>query len=217
MQGWTDTPLNARGVEQANRIAGRMQEEMGISAIYASPLQRAWQTAETIGKAIGVAPVIEPRLKERGLGIIEGLTFAQVKERYPELFEQWHSERMAFPEEEPRTVFHERVRDLIHDIQQRHAEGRIGLVTHGGALGMFMAIVLQLDLERNFPFRFDNACLNVVEFGGRAPRVVALNDTCHLRHAEQHSSAEQEFVLDARVAAGGQRLHSVDSTPREAG
>ncbi len=64
---------------------------------------------------------------------------------------------------------------------------------------MFMATVMQLDLDRHFPFWFDNACLNVVEFGGRVARVHALNDTCHLQTSPRHYSPEQEMALDVKV------------------
>ncbi len=198
MQGWTDTSLNARGLEQAGLIARRMQDESGFAALYSSPLQRAWQTAQVVGRAMGLSPIPDERLKERCLGIIEGLTFPEVQEHYPDLYRQWRSEkvRVALPGEEGREIFRDRVQSLVQEIQERHPDGKIVLVTHGGALGMIMATVMHLEMERHFPFWFDNACLNIVELGGRTPRVMLLNDTCHLRQVEHRAAAEQEVALD---------------------
>ena len=205
VQGWTDTPLNAKGLAQARLIACRLGEEKGFDALYSSPLQRAWRTAEDIAGAVGLTPVPEPRLKERCLGMIEGHTFLEIEQQDPELYRRWRQDprRVALPGEEARECFQDRIRDLLEELQARHPGGRIILVTHGGTLAMIIATVIQLDVERHFPFWFDNACLNVVEFGGRVPRVLSLNDTCHLRNGSSHPSVEQEPALDAKTGRNG--------------
>ncbi|MGE5140642.1 MAG: histidine phosphatase family protein [Rudaea sp.] len=202
VQGWTDTPLNAKGLAQARLIAARLGQEKGFAAIYSSPLQRAWRTAEDIAGTVGLSPVAEPRLKERCLGMIEGHTFLEIEQQHPELYRRWRQDprRVALPGEEARETFQDRIRGLLEELQARHPDGRIILVTHGGTLAMIVATVIQLDVERHFPFWFDNACLNVVEFGGRVPRVLSLNDTCHLRNGSRQPNVEQELALDAKTA-----------------
>ncbi len=204
IQGWTDIPLNAKGLAQARLIAGRLCQEEPFTALYGSPLSRAWQTAELIGEAVGLTPIPEPRLKERCLGEIEGLTMPEIKERYPELYRQWRAggSRLPFPAEEGREAFQARVQEMLRDLEARHTEGRILLVTHGGALGVIMATVMQLDLEKHFPFWFDNACLNIVDYSERGPRVSSLNDICHLREHGRPETAEQDLALDTKTDTG---------------
>jgi hypothetical protein len=66
-------------------------------------------------------------------------------------------------------------------------------------MGMIMATVMHLDLARRFPFWFDNASLSIVEFGQAIPRVLALNDTCHLRNGWSHPDEAQEFLFDQKT------------------
>ena len=57
IQGHTDIPLNAHGQLQAERLAQALAEQDPLHAIYTSDLQRAHQTAATVGKRLGLTPV----------------------------------------------------------------------------------------------------------------------------------------------------------------
>jgi probable phosphoglycerate mutase len=71
-QGHNDQPeLTSRGRRQASSIAERLRG-IPIGAIYASDLRRAWQTAAPLAVAAGVPVVLDRRLRERGLGVLEG-------------------------------------------------------------------------------------------------------------------------------------------------
>src|SRR5690606_8727808 len=77
--GWTDSALTETGLAQAQRAATRLAaEHPDITAIYASPLQRAFNTAQAIADALGLEVVSEPRLKEYGIGILEGVSFGDL-------------------------------------------------------------------------------------------------------------------------------------------
>ncbi len=201
IQGWTDVPLNATGLAQARLLADRLGQESGYTALYGSPLRRAWETAEIIGQAVGLEPIPEPRLKERCLGEMEGLNMPEIKERYPDLYRRWRSGNLhePFPGEEQPEVFRGRVQGLLQELGSQRTDGRVILVTHGGTLGMIMATIMQLDLNRHFPFWFDNACINVIRYDERGPRVSALNDTCHLRDHERPRTDEQELALNDKI------------------
>src|SRR5713226_3385839 len=85
IQGHTDTPLNARGIEQAEQLAARLATEAKIDALYSSPLARARVTAEIIGKKLGLAASFDDRLKEKHLGEMEGMSFAEIEQQKPDL------------------------------------------------------------------------------------------------------------------------------------
>jgi broad specificity phosphatase PhoE len=88
MQGQLDPPLSDFGFEQARCAAERFVGHR-LEAFYSSDLVRTWQTAEVIGRAIGMDPVAEPGLREIALGEWEGKTREEVIDDYPELWEQW--------------------------------------------------------------------------------------------------------------------------------
>lgn len=200
IQGMTDVELNAKGLAQAQVLAERLSEEDDIVALYSSPLRRAYTTGEIIGRRLGLAPITDRRLVERDMGLVEGMTGDEVRERFPEIHFAWKegNKRVPFPGEERREDFQRRLREFLDDIQTRHIDHKVAVVTHGGAMGMIMATVMHLDLDRRFPFWFENASFSVVEFGGPVPRVLSLNDTCHLRDGLPHPDEQEEFLFDAK-------------------
>jgi probable phosphoglycerate mutase len=89
IQGRRDSPLTPLGRSQALRM-GRALARIGVGAlpVSVSPLGRTRATAELLGREAALGPVsFEPRLMELSLGSWEGLTFAQVKARFPALLE----------------------------------------------------------------------------------------------------------------------------------
>ena len=90
IQGHIDIPLNETGLWQAAR-AGEALADEAVGAIYASDLQRAWQTAQAIAAAQPrpVQVVADPRLRERAFGSFEGRTFAAIEAETPEDARRW--------------------------------------------------------------------------------------------------------------------------------
>ncbi len=132
-QGQADPPLNARGLAQARALAVRWQRE-GIrpAAIYASPLQRAWQTAEILAQATGAPLHAEPRLKEIGLGAWEGVLTPEIMRRWPETFRHWEERPWATrpPGGETIAEVQQRVYAAIDEIVARHPDETIAIVAH---------------------------------------------------------------------------------------
>ena len=180
IQGQADPPLDGVGREQARRLAERLREDAPVT-LYTSPLQRAQETAEIVGEALGVPVVPDERLKEYDVGEITGLTWAQIEERYPEVARLWGeaSESLEIPGEEGNAPFRARVAAVFDEIGSRHAEGTAGVVAHGGTLGIYLNHLIGLPTWLS-PFRFGNGSLSIVELNPVRPRIALLNDTCHL-------------------------------------
>lgn len=208
LQGSQDTPLNTRGLEQAERIADRLAHEGGFLALYSSPLSRAWQTAQVICRTTGLEPIPDERLRERSLGLAEGLTGAELDERFPQGLEGSGGDlaRLSFPGEETRETFAVRASAFFRDLQGRHSDGKVAVVTHGGAIVLIIAQLMHLDLGRPLPFWIDNGSISQVEFGGPIDRVLTLNDSCHLSSPASHGELEQSVALDTRSAGSGSGL-----------
>ncbi len=201
MQGRTDTPLNAQGLTQAQRLAERLMREEQIDAIYTSPLARARITAEIVGQKLGLKPIPDERLMERGAGVFEGLTAPEFAERYPDLHRAWLNEahRPNLPGAEARDDFHRRVAAFLDSIRAEHPHQRIAVVSHGGTLSMLLATLIGLDFYRRSPFRFDNTSFTRVHWTDGTVRVELLNDTCHLNRTDEQSVAEQQVLTDAET------------------
>jgi broad specificity phosphatase PhoE len=184
LQGHSDIELNPRGQEQSERLAARLLEEGDFSAIYASPLRRAYDTAARIGAALKLPVTPDVRLLERSLGQLEGLTMNEIREQFPEVHRAWTlgGPRPHIPGEETRQDFVRRVSEFIQDVRSSHAEGRVIAVTHGGTINMLLMVSLGLDVEHPLPFWIDNCSINLVQWGERGARLRGLNDVCHLNH-----------------------------------
>jgi probable phosphoglycerate mutase len=193
IQGHTDTPLNARGVEQAEQLAARVAAEGRIDALYTSPLARAHMTAEIIARRITHTPLCDDRLKEKSLGELDGMTMLDFQQRYPDLYARWQvsQEHVPLPGEETPPEFARRVQTFLDDVRARHANGaRVVIVAHGGTIGMVIATLIGLDINRRLPFWFDNASVSLMDLGGSRPRLRLLNDTCHLRNGCQQQMSK---------------------------
>jgi len=180
IQGQADPPLDDVGREQARRLAERLRDDPPV-ALYTSSLQRARETADIIGRTLGIAATPDERLQEYDVGDIAGLTWEQVVEQYPDIAWRWaeSSEGVKFPGAEEGRVFRDRTAAVFDEIVARHEEGPVGVVAHGGVLGAYLNHLIGLTTWRS-PFRFGNGSLSIVEVNPARPRIVLLNDTCHL-------------------------------------
>ena len=120
-----DTPLSARGQDQARRVAPRIAA-MAPAALLASDLPRAWQTAQAVAAATGLAIEPEPLLHERNFGDLRGRPHAELGFNLSQL-------DAAPPNGESAATFAERVARAWQVIVARRAQlaGPLVVVTHG--------------------------------------------------------------------------------------
>ena len=83
VQGHTDIPLNAAGVEQARALAEQLAGEP-LTAVFSSDLSRALDTARAVAAVHGLEVTVDPRLREKNFGTWEGLTDVEIAERFPD-------------------------------------------------------------------------------------------------------------------------------------
>jgi broad specificity phosphatase PhoE len=184
LQGQFDSPLSEQGREQSQALGRRLvQEERNVSAIYASDLSRAAETAEILASSLDVPVILDERLREYGFGVLTGVVWRDVEHLHPEIWRAYYErhEWGPIPGEEGNEAFHTRLAAALTDIHTGHGEeDAVAVVTHGGSLGMIMASLLGMARARPHPFRFGNASLTVVELGPRGWVLSCLNDTCHI-------------------------------------
>lgn len=87
IQGQLDIALNERGLWQAERLAQALAGE-DLAAVYSSDLLRAHATAAALARHHGLPVLADAALRERGFGRFEGLTYAEIEARFPELLRQ---------------------------------------------------------------------------------------------------------------------------------
>jgi broad specificity phosphatase PhoE len=134
IQGWIDTPLNDKGREQAAELAERVAEE-GVASLWSSQLSRARETAEIVGRRIGLEPRIDPRLAEGNRGRLEGRLWQEVARSEPNTYAAWRAagEEFRFPEGESLLEQQQRVLAALDDIRAA-GPGPSLVVCHGGSI-----------------------------------------------------------------------------------
>lgn len=165
LQGHIDIALNDEGERQAQALARALAGEH-FDAIYASDLQRAFQTASAVAALQGMPVTADPALRERCYGGFEGLLYAEIEQRYPRQFAAWQARDIDgdMPDgvrvAETFRQFYARCVHAFTAIAARHPGQTLALVAHGGVLECAYRAALGLSLEtpRDFPVR--NASIN---------------------------------------------------------
>ena len=178
-KGHIDVPLSENGIKQLERLAtylvqnsklktclpaGKAQNSK-LKAIYCSGLSRALKSAEIIAGPYGIKPVIVEDLKERSFGAWEGMTFDEIKEKWPDAFNAWAENPLKFsPMEGENTLeVKERAMRAFNEIIKNHKDEEIAIVSHGGITRVILCEMLGMPLENIFRIEQDFAALNIIE------------------------------------------------------
>jgi 2,3-bisphosphoglycerate-dependent phosphoglycerate mutase len=148
-QGHADEPLNDRGREQARALAEELAGEP-VTAVYASDLSRARETAEIVAERLEQRRVeIDPRLREVDVGGWSGLTTTEIEARYPGEVVRWRASDPAhtFDGGESYAAMTERVVEALTDIAGRHPGEHVVVVLHGGPIRALLAHAAGISYE----------------------------------------------------------------------
>lgn len=163
-----------------------MLAKEGIHAIYSSDLARAVQTAEPLAKRLGLEINTSDAFRERHVGVLEGLTFDESKERHPKDYYALVNRSVNHIITEGESYRHllRRITTKLHDVIREHNGQRVAIFSHTGAI-CFLTLHLMGAIHRSTkttPWLITSNCgINRFELRGRRNvRVLALNDTRHL-------------------------------------
>jgi probable phosphoglycerate mutase len=181
IQGQLDVPLDAHGRWQAARLAAALAGEP-IDAVYSSDLQRAVETAVPLADAAGLALSVDTGLRERGFGRFEGLTHAEVAERWPDEAERWRSREPAHEPGggESLLAFQARALAAAARIAAGHRGQAVALVAHGGVLDLLYRAATGQSLQAPRSWPLGNARINRLLHAGEGFVLVGWDDARHL-------------------------------------
>ncbi|MCV7195868.1 bifunctional RNase H/acid phosphatase [Mycobacterium angelicum] len=174
--------LNEVGWRQAGLAARYLAQRGGIAAVISSPLQRAYDTATTAGRALGLDVAIDDDVIETDFGAWEGLTFNEASERDPELHRRWLRDTSTTP---PGGESFDAVLRRAHRVRDRmiaRYEGETVLVvSHVTPIKMLLRMALDVGPGVLYRLHLDLASLSIAEFypdGASSVRLV--NQTGYL-------------------------------------
>lgn len=183
--GHGPTPLSDLGREQAEKTAQLLAKE-GIDVIYSSDLERAVQTAEPLAKLLDLPIHKSTAFRERHVGVLEGLTFDESKQSFPNDYYALINRNINHVITEGESYRHllRRITSELRNILRNHNRQRIAIYSHTGAI-CFLTLHLMGAIHRSTkttPWLITSNCgINRFEFRGpRNLRILAINDTRHL-------------------------------------
>ena len=196
IQGQLDVPLNDMGRWQVHRLALALAGE-DVAAIYASDLLRAMETAQAVARGCGRPVVTDPGLRERGFGIFEGLSYAEINQRWPEQAERWRRRDPTFgaPGGETLNRFHERSIATAARLAALHPGQTIALVSHGGVMDCLYRAASRVALDAPRSWQLGNAAINRLLYTPQGFTLVGWSDICHL----DDDSLDEYADVDAPV------------------
>lgn len=153
--GRTDPCLSELGRSQSADVADRVRSE-GVATILSSPLCRARESADILGAALGLDVVVDPDLIEVTYGEWDGLSWAEIEERFPDLVAKKTADWWGVdpPGAEPAAAFRTRLQEAAGRV--RAAEAWPVMVVAHSAVNSLLAEVFAPDgfcWERTLEFR----------------------------------------------------------------
>jgi phosphoserine phosphatase len=177
-QGATDLELNEVGIRQAESIATRLSREK-IAAIYSSNLKRAQQTAEFVNRFHSLPIQIEKDVRELDHGALEGLTFNDIKENFPEFIQRWRTEpaEIQVPGGEKLVDVAQRAWNGLHRISGRHQAGEIiVVVSHNFPILAILCRIAGVHLNHYRSFHLDPCGITRLNHSGRNWSITQINN-----------------------------------------
>lgn len=182
LQGHMNSSLSREGLRQADALAERLAT-LPFQALYSSDLDRAVETAARIAARTGHALQPDARLRERALGILEGLTRMEARQRYPDVFAAYTEGGADYvvPKGESASQRLRLALQCLEELGARHPEARVVVVTHGGLLSGLLRHCLGIPPSTPRAFSVLNAGWNQFDLHEGAFRMVTWGDVSHLR------------------------------------
>ncbi len=164
LSGWTDSLLSPRGERQTMAVAEHILRDHPVTTIYSSPLIRARRTADAIAQRIRRPILLREDLREMYFGEFEGWPLERIERLHPEfLATEFALDReFMWPSGESRSGFAGRVRTALDTIAARHAGESVAVVTHGGVISYFLAMVAGRSVTAWRDYQVPNASLTEV-------------------------------------------------------
>lgn len=211
-QGQKDSPLTPQGQGEAKALGERLRRQgRGISSVWSSDLPRASDTARTVvdelqktGRQYDV--LLDPRLRERSFGILEGLTREECRTKHPEEIRKFteDSDYAITGGGESRSTLVQRTEEALVSIAERSLGQTCLVVTHGAVVSTLMRYLLGIpfhvapDKQPLADLQIRNTCICELKYyeSGRWT-VLSLGDVAHTEELGRAAASSEKSGLDA--------------------
>jgi len=167
--------LSDDGKKQAEAAAARIAKLKRVTAIYASPLERARETAMPIARVRGLAVRIERGLMDLDVGKWTGERLDKVSKRPEWSTVQRHPSGFRFPDGESFMEMQTRLTDALARLVERHRGGVVVVVSHADPIKAVVAHALGMHLDLFQRLNVAPGSITTIAYAGGPPMVLGVN------------------------------------------
>ncbi len=186
IQGTSDVELSEVGLEQARKLALSLKDSE-VGAIHASPLKRAYQTAEIINRYHQRRIEVHPDLMEMDQGDFEGLSFQELMAREKEFLRRWIADpaSVRMPNGESLAELQDRAWRAVARIME--GEGNALVVAHNFTIAAILCRLRNISLSEFRSTCVDTASKTLIRFHDGNAHIEVMNDRSHLGESDLKS------------------------------
>jgi len=177
--GHIDVEVTEKSLDTMKAIA-RQLEAKQISHVYSSDLRRSQAGAAVIADQLKIPHTSLPAFREIKMGCWEGLTYDEVKARYPQQIEKKFNDFIGYriPGGETIPEVENRVFKQLDELLQTHSGGQLVIVAHGGINMLIICRALQMTAANIFRLKQDFCCINHLDYYHDFVQVNLVNSPC---------------------------------------
>jgi len=167
IQGWSDPELSPLGYSQSLALLEHLKERP-LKAVYSSPLQRSYTTAQPIAQHLGLPILKQTELKEIGFGVLEGKNLFQFDEELRREWNRFKDDRFSYriPGAENYADVAHRLKPFMEKVLHQHEGEEILIVGHRVVNRLLIGMFLELPLDKTLKIEQTNDCLYLIERNG---------------------------------------------------
>ncbi|MFH1363391.1 MAG: histidine phosphatase family protein [Candidatus Omnitrophota bacterium] len=172
--GKIDAPLSSQGKRQSAKLVMKLKS-VDFDRVYSSSKKRAIQTAGIIFKNERITRI--NGLNEVNFGVMEGLTYSQILEKYPDRYKKWLKNPYCncMPKAEGLDAFGKRIEKAIAEIIKNNKGKTVAVVCHGGTISIFITAILKN--KRFWEYIPKPASFSIVEYKKNKTSIKSFNNT----------------------------------------
>ena len=182
LSGHIDSSISEEGKEQIDKITNYLKD-FDIDKIYTTTSSRTKDTVKKLSELKSIEIIEKESLKEISFGDFEGLTFDEIKDKYPKEFQDMIEKgyEYKYPNGESLIDSYNRVCIELDNIISNNDDRTILICSHGGTIRNIITYLISNSYKYHWNFKIDNASVSVVEVDNGFAVINKLNDTSFLK------------------------------------